>query len=220
MPQEAKYSYIRWLPENRIVIATQQAMLQDKYIAGLFGKNIFAYSRDDNADFMLPSLSVNQLPLYSPAPRDRIVGAIVIDAYFGTDLIRNKTTEAIQTTMATIRSRIQNYRFIQSVALNMFDYNESLSLFQTEFDKNQFKYAMQNRHPLQQYGIELYSNPATSTQLSNKVTCYKGTIKFKYWLMQQDYEEFLELLGINEQVDPNKIVYNLWEEIFPDIEEI
>lgn len=211
MSQEANYSYIQWLPENRMVTAIQQAMLNDKYISGLFGKNIFGYSRDDNATFMLPSISISHGELFSYDNYDRLEGEIKLSLFFGTNLIRAKTTEIIQTSLATVRLRTQNNLFIQQVSLNMFNYNETLSSFSNTFDKAQFIQAMKTKHPLTRFAINFkYTTPEASKL--NGADCYEAKITYRYWLMQQDYFEFLELLGVNVQNDPNEIVYPPWEQ--------
>ncbi len=219
MSQNAKYTYIQWLPENRIITAIQQSMLADKYISGLFGNNIYGYRRDDNATFMLPSISINHGKLFSYDNYDRLEGEIVLNLFFGIDLVRDMTTEVIQSSLSTVRMRTQNPNFASSVALNMFEYNKTLASMPTTFAKNEFKKAMQTKHPLERFGISLEVTPADSYTLNGN-NCYKATISYKYWIGQQSYYEFLELLGISGYDDPNKIVSPTWEQTDINIKEL
>ena len=212
MRQKANYNYIKWLPENRMVVATQQALLATSYITNLFGKNVFGYSKDDSATYILPSLRVDSGRINSSDNYSRVEGELLIDIYFGMDLIREHTTEIIETATATLRWVIQNNNFATAIALNMFTYNETISTLKNGIDKQNFENIMGAQNPLLRYGIDYEAKPATSIQLdSPKVDCYKSSISFKYWVGLQDYFAVLEVLGVNCQFNPNQIVYPQWE---------
>lgn len=215
--QEASYSYIEFLPENKIILATAQSLLSDKYLKGLFGPHIFAYARDDSPDFILPSISVNSGEIYSYDSVDRIEGIIALDVYFGSDLIREKTTQVIHSTMSVIRQRIQNYNFAHSVLLNMVEYEKHTKTNNSE--NEYFLKALDEHAWLVRYGIEYRYKPANKVQIPAG-SCYKSSVTFKYWLLQQAYYSFLEEMGIDGRIDPNKIVYNKWEEFYPEIVDI
>lgn len=213
MPNNANYTYIQWLPQNRIIISIVQAMLADKYITGLYGENIYPYSRDDNSIIELPSISVYHEELHSYDNYDRIEGTIKINSFNPLDINRDSETESLETCLGTLQVRIQNQNFANNVALNLFEYNKTLASYRNEFDKNCFKQAMSTRNPLQRFGINWKSVPGNAKNLPNIGDCYKSTISFNYWIAQQSYYEFLELIGVDSENDPNKIVYPLWEQI-------
>lgn len=216
---DATYKYIKWLPENRVIISLTKAMLNDKYISGLYGTNIFPYSRDDNAIQTLPALSVYQGEVNSYDNYDRLEGTIFINSYNSLEINRDSETEVLDTSLATLRMRIQNNNFAQQIALDMFEYNKTLAAYQNEFDKNCFIKAMQTRCPLQRFAINWKSKPGNLTKIAIG-DCYKSVITFNYWIAQQDYYEFLELIGVDGRGDPNKIVYPPWEQFEVEVENI
>lgn len=214
------YDYVKFLPRNRIITSTVQALLNSPYITGLVGNNIYGYHRDDNKINTLPSLSVYHGQLTSPDTYDRIVGTIIIDVYDSLDLTRENVTESVDTLLEVLRTTIQNANFFTQVSLNQFDYNNTINMFQNDFDKEQFNEALRTANPLVRYGIEYNCEQPTYLNPAEIGDCQKVRNTFKYWINTQAYEIFLELLGVNGRVDPNLIVYPKWENFNLDIEEI
>ena len=207
-----KYSYIRWLPRNRIIVSTVSSLLNSPYLQGIFGQHIYGYYRDDNGIETLPSLSVYHGQLYSADNYDIIKGTIVIECYDSLDLTRNSVTESIDTILETIRITIQNNNFAQQVALDQFDYNETLSTLQSPMDKKNFAWAMANRNPLKRYGIEFNVEQPTVMNPKEIGDCQKIKMTFKYWIAQQDWMAVLDIMGISFLTDPNRIIYPPFEQ--------
>lgn len=220
MSQRASYSYIQWLPQNRIIAAIAETMLADKYIIGLFDQDIYPYSRDDNGINTLPALSVYHGDSFSYDNYDRLEGTIVINSYNGLDINRDSETESLEVILGTLQMRIQNNSFANQVVLNMFQYNQTLNSQRSTFDKQSFQTALSTRCPVQRFGINMETKYGNVLKIKDIGDCYKSTITFKYWIAQQAYYELLEILGVNGEGDPNKIVYPLWETFNIDIEEI
>jgi len=214
------YDYVKFLPRNRIIPSTVQALLNSSYVTGLVGNNIYGYYTDDNRIDLLPSLSVYHGQLNSPDSYDRIVGTIIIDVYDSLDITRENTTQSVDTLLEVLRTTIQNPNFFEMVSLNQFDYNNTISMFQNDFDKNEFNKALRNYNPLVRYGIEYNCEQPTFLNPLEIGDCQRVRNTFKYWINTQAYEIFLELLGVNARNDPNAIVYPLWEQFNLNMEQI
>ena len=212
------YSYIKWLPRNRIILATTNTLLNSSYVKGIFNKDIYGYQRDDNKITSLPALSLYHGRLSAPDNYDQITGNITINCYYPLVETRSDLTENVDTALETIRITIQNIRFHQYVTLNMFDYNKTMSQFQNEFDKKCFLDALRLRNPLRRYGFEFNVDQPTIINLADIGDCQKISMNYKYVIGMQGYYEFLDMIGIDGYNDPNRIVYPLWEEFYPDIE--
>lgn len=220
MSQKPSYTYIQWLPQSRIIAAVGATMLADKYISGLFDKDVYIYNRDDNAIMTLPAASVYHGELFSYDNYDRIEGEIIINVYSPLSINRDSETESLETTLGTLQLRIQNNAFATQVVLNMFEYNKTLASMRTQFDKECFQRALKTSCPLQRFAINMEIKYGNAINIAEIGDCFKSTIKFKYWMAQQAYYKLLEIIGVNGEVDPNKIVYPLWETFDINIEEV
>lgn len=219
-PKNPKYSYIQWLPRNRIIISTVKTLLNSPYIAGIFGQNVFGYNRDDKAIDFLPTISLYHGQLSSPDNYDAIVGTICLDCYYGLDLNRSDETESIDTALETIRITMQNNNFFEQVSVDMFDYNKTLAAFRNDFDKTAFKLALRTRNPLKRYGIDFNVNHPNIINAAEIGDCIKTSITFRYTIAQQDYYELLEIMGIDGREDPNRIVYPIFDKFNITVEDI
>lgn len=205
----ADFTWITYLGTNRICPAIKQALLANPYILQAFGNeaSITSYKRDDFTITSLPAMVIYEPSAKTSSRFYSDVGQICIDIFLPIRLDREDSTSVLVTLGHAFKNILQSIPFW--TILN--DAMVPLPNPNADNYDDIVRYKEEFGSPLVEFGKQIDIVFPTRYKLSEIGDAWKLEIRTNYQFDMSNYYDMLQRIGVEGQVDPNKIIYNLFQ---------
>ena len=209
----AEYTWMTYLGTNRICPAIKAALLQNKYILQAFGNeaSIISERRDDFTIISLPALTIYEPEANSPSRFYAEKGIIHFDMFLPVRLDREDITAVFSTLGHAFKNIIQSIPFWSALTDAMIP----LPVAESPIYNDVLKYKNKYGSPLVEFGKEVNITFPTKYSLKDIDDAWKLQLKTSYLYDMSNHYAMLETFGIQGQIDPNKIVYEILQSFQP-----
>lgn len=210
----AQYEWITYLTSNRMCLAIKDALLENKYMRQLFDGSIAEYKRDDFSSFQLPAISIYESDIRGGSKYYAYNAPIIFDIYLPIKLDRPDTTAVFNTISKAFINIIQSQPFWN--VLN--DKLVPLPHPSADNYEDVLRYKERDGSPLLDFGKKFEIIPPNKINIENIGDAWKLQIRTEYVFDLLNYQLMLEEFGIDGQVDPNVIFYQILQDFAVTVE--
>lgn len=212
----SEYDWITYLTANRMCLAIKETLLQDKYMSQVFNSAIYEYRRDDFTSRELPALAI-----YEPSDtiKSRFFaysGMLTFDMFLPIKLTRQDTTAVFNTLGKAFVNVIQSTPFWFSLVDKLIPLPPPSSPIYNDVLNYKNKYGS----PLVDFAKECEIIAPIKNDIVDIGDVWKLQIKTSYLFDKSNYYAMLEDFGINSQLDPNLIFYQLLQDFSVEVSPI
>lgn len=197
--------WITYLTSNRMLDGTAHALLQNKYMRMAFGESIATYRRDDFTSDQLPAVSIYEPEDIVTSRFFPYTGKIYFDIYLPLRLERKGTSAVFNTLGKEFKNVIQSQPFW----FDLIDYLVPLPATSSSIYEEVKRYKERHGSPLVNFAQNCQIINPNKAKIDYIGDVWKLQIIADYQFDMSNYYAMLEDFGINADVDPNKIVYEI-----------